>query len=31
MPRSVMLSVDRNLVDKAIPGNRVTVKQNLGL
>jgi DNA replication licensing factor MCM5 len=25
MPRSVMLSVDRNLVDKAIPGNRVTV------
>ena len=25
MPRSVMLAVDRNLVDKAIPGNRVTV------
>ena len=25
MPRSVMLSVDRHLVDQAIPGNRVTV------
>ena len=25
MPRSVMLSVDRHLVDRAIPGNRVTV------
>ena len=25
MPRSVMLAVDRKLVDKAIPGNRVTV------
>ena len=25
MPRSVMLSVDRRLVDRAVPGNRVTV------
>ena len=25
MPRSIMLSVDRHLVDQAIPGNRVTV------
>ena len=25
MPRSIMLSVDRHLVDRAIPGNRVTV------
>ena len=25
MPRSVLLSIDRSLVDKAIPGNRVTV------
>jgi DNA replication licensing factor MCM5 len=25
MPRSVLLSIDRHLVDKAIPGNRVTI------
>ena len=25
MPRSIMLSVDRNLVDRATPGHRVTV------